>query len=303
MKNDNPVLYFNVIKDGIIFQRTQKTAHPMSLLLAFLLVITVQPTPLDSVIQGQPHTKTDSVISADTTIMIPTLKAGDQAFVNIDYSKAQSIYEALLNTDSTNADILWRLARLNVCIGDAINPDQKEKRDAYYEKAIDYARKCIAIDPNKAEGHTWLGASLGVMADNLGSKQKIKIAKEIKKELDLAIKLNPNDDIAYSILGSYYHAIANISWFERMLANTFLGSVPEGSYEEAEVAFKKAIALNPNLIRHYHEFALLYLDWGKEKEAVALLKQALTKPVKMKNDRRRRREIKALIREYADADN
>lgn len=239
---------------------------------------------------------------APDSIAVPTLKAGDKAFARIDYPQALSIYEAILKNDSTNTDVLWRLSRLNVCIGDAINPDEKEKRGAYYDKAVLYARRCIAVDEKKAAGHTWLAASLGVMAENKGSKEKIKIAKEIKKELDRAIQLNPNDDIAYSILGSYYHAIANISWFERMLANTFLGSVPEGSYEEAEAAFKKAIALNPNVIRHYHEFALLYLDWGKKSEAIALLKQALTKPILLKNDKRRIREIKALLKENGSSE-
>lgn len=275
----------------------------MSLLLAFLMLIVSQPVLQENTGQGQSNNNPDSAITMDSSMTIPTLKEGDKAFFNIDYPKAQSIYDALLKLDSTNTDVLWRLARLNVCIGDAISYNEKEKRDDYYEKAVEYARKCIALDEKKASGHTWLAASLGVMAENRGSKEKIKIAKEIKKELDRAIELNPKDDIAFSILGSYYRAIANISWFERMLANTFLGSIPEGSYEEAEVAFKKAIALNPTVIRHYHEFALLYIDWDKKKEAVALLKQAQTKPVMMKNDRRRLREIKALIEEYAEAGN
>jgi len=222
-------------------------------------------------------------------------KKADKAFIKINYELADSLYSEASQLDSTNADLQWKMARLYVCMGDGIDPHLKEKRAPYYKKAVEHARKSIELNDKSASAYTWLAAALGVSADNSSSKERIKYANDLKAALDKAIKLNPKDDIAYSILGSFYHASADISWYQRFFANTFLGSVPDGSYEESEKAFQKAIELNPTIIRHYYEFALLYMDWDKPKKALELLKKAQTLPVKMKNDRRRKREMKDMI--------
>ncbi|ACF14491.1 conserved hypothetical protein [Chloroherpeton thalassium ATCC 35110] len=232
------------------------------------------------------------------TLGVISIQHGDEAFQKIDYDRAQAIFEKLYQRDSTSAALLWRMARLNVCMGDAISYEKREEREVYYSKAVQYGQKAIECDDKNSQAHAWLAAAYGVRAENSDSKERIRLATQVKLESEKAIKLDSTNGIAYSILGSYYRAIANIGWFERMIANTFLGSVPDGTYEEAEAAFKKAIALQPNVLRHYHEFALLYLDMGKEKEAIQLLKTALTKPILMKNDKKRKREIKELLKEY-----
>ena len=79
--------------------------------------------------------------------------------------------------------------------------------------------------------------------------------------------LKPDDDIAYTILGSFYRALGNVSWIERQLASVFLGNLPDGGYPEAEVALKKAIALAPGTLRHRQELGMLYIDWGKDELA------------------------------------
>jgi tetratricopeptide (TPR) repeat protein len=228
------------------------------------------------------------------------IKKADKAFVAIDYELADSLYKQAYAIDSTNANLHWKMARLYVCIGDGINPLQKDKRAPYYHKAVEFARKSIALNDQNSDAYTWFAAALGVSAENSSSKEQIKHANEIKSAIDKALALNPNDDVAYSILGSFYHSVSDIGWFERVFANTFLGSVPDGSFELSEKAFRKAIELDSTIIRHYYEFALLYMDWGKPKKALTLLKQAQDLPVKMKNDRRRKREMKQMIAELED---
>ena len=225
------------------------------------------------------------------------IKLADESFHQIDYELADSLYLQALALDSTNAELHWRLSRLYVCIGDGINPEYKDQRAPFYDAAIRYAKKSIELNDKNAKGYTWLAAALGVSADISSSKERIKKANEIKDALDNALALNPNEDIAYSILGSFYHAISNIGWLERFFANTFLGSVPDGSFEQSEAAYQKAISIDSTIIRHYYEFALLYMDWDKPEKALALLKTARDLPVKMKNDRRRKREIKEMIAE------
>ena len=228
-----------------------------------------------------------------------TLQTADSAFYAMNYEAADSLYSLILEEDSENADANWRLARLYVSMGEALPPENTEERQPYYEKAVQHAEACIMNNDVIAEGHTWLAASLGVLADNVGPREKIKRANIIKSELDRALELNPEDDVALSILGSFNREIADMGWLEKVFAKTFLGSLPEGSQEEAEKMLKKAIAVNPRVIRHYHELGKLYRDMKRYPEAVAVLQEALTKPVLMKSDERRLENIRVLIKKLS----
>ena len=223
------------------------------------------------------------------------LDAADHAFKSLQYEAADSLYNVVIQDGKESAALYWKLARLNITIAEAIPPGEREKRMPYYSKAVEYGRKAVQLDENNASAHTWLAAALALKADKIGSKEKLNRAAEIKRELDKALALNPNDDVAWSMLGSYNFEVSKIGWFSRMMGNTFVGQMPKGSRDEAEKNFKKAISLNPRVIRHYHELALLYLEENRKPEALNALRMAATKPVLMKSDTRRLREIKRLI--------
>ncbi|NTW51366.1 MAG: hypothetical protein HGB22_02065 [Chlorobiaceae bacterium] len=239
---------------------------------------------------------TGAPVAAPAPAPATSLTAADNAFMSLNYSTADSLYKCMLETGPESADLFWKLARLNITIAESISPSESAKRIPYYNRAVDYARKSVALDSTNAGGHTWLAASLALKADKIGAKEKVRRAGEIKHELDKALALNPHDDVAWSILGSYHHQISNIGWFSRIVGSTFIGGMPEGNRKASEQAFKKAISINPRAIRHYHELALLYIDEGRKEEALQLLHAALTKPVLMKSDVRRLEDIRALIK-------
>ncbi|MBC7450175.1 MAG: hypothetical protein H7259_01660 [Cytophagales bacterium] len=202
---------------------------------------------------------------------------GDLYFNQMRYLDAIAWY----SLDSANAEAQWKIARANICIGESTDKNLKE---AYFRKAEKAARACITINERNGYGHTWLAAALGTVAMYEGSKTKILLVTEIRKELDRAIALNPKDDIAYSILGSVYREIGNISWFERQLAETFIGKIPSGGYEDSEKAFKQATTLAPDIMRHWCEFGLLYEYWDKPELAKQAFLKAKACPVFLKGD-------------------
>jgi tetratricopeptide (TPR) repeat protein len=249
-------------------------------LLATVLLMFSQP------VMGNTTTRTNESAEID---------AADQAFKSLHYEKADSLYNSMLQTGQESANLYWKLARLNISIAESIDPAAREKRIPFYNKAVEYARKSVQLDSNNASAHTWLAAALALKADKIGTKEKLNRAAEIKRELDKALSLNPNDDVAWSMLGSYNHEASKIGWFNRFMGGTFVGQMPKGSREEAEKNFKKAISLNPRVIRHYHELALLYIEEDKRQDALNTLRIAETKPVLMKSDMRRLKEIRKLI--------
>jgi tetratricopeptide (TPR) repeat protein len=212
-----------------------------------------------------------------------SLERGDQEFARINYPLAGAIYDSVLTTSTDSVEALWRLARVYICMADVAPQDQK--LDLYRQAEV-FAERCILSDSMKSEGHTWRAAALGNIAMFEGGKTKIKLCYTIKQELDCSITLNPNDDIAYSILGSFYMALGNVSWIERQLAAIFLGSLPVGGYDESESALKKAIALSPGVIRHHFELGELYMEQDRSREALEEFRRVVALPVRLASDER-----------------
>jgi tetratricopeptide (TPR) repeat protein len=212
-------------------------------------------------------------------------REGDAEFVRMDYARAKILYTSTLASARDSAAILWRLARLSVCSGDVTKGDERE---GCYREAVEYARRCVRADSNLAQGHTWLAASLGNVAMFEGSKTKVRLSNEIKYELDRALALDSTDDVAYSILGTFYLALGNISWIERQLANIFLGSLPPGGYQEAEVALRRAVSLAPAVMRHWFELGMVYVAENRDKDAREAFSVASQLPEGVASDVRRK---------------
>jgi tetratricopeptide (TPR) repeat protein len=224
-------------------------------------------------------------------------RAGDEAFARMEYDSALATYSAALQETSGQAEILWRLARLYVCLGD-ISPEDRQMD--LYRKADEYARQSIAADSTLSEGHTWRAAALGSLAMEGSSKQKVQLCRDIKSELDIALALNPDDDAAWSILGSFYRALGNVSWLEKRLAGIFLGGLPGGGYEDAEVALKKAITLDSHVFRHYYELGRLYADWDRPADAVGALTRAIEVGPTMAADKVRMERAREMVSRLLD---
>ncbi len=194
----------------------------------------------------------------------PAAKSGDDAFEKQQYTEAIKLYEAELTVSPSNAELLWRISRAYISIGDVA---KREEREQYYRKADEFSTRAVQCDTVNSDAHCWRAISVGYVSMYEGVRSKVKMANVVKSELDMAIRLNPNNDIAYSILGTFYRALGNISWIEKQLANLLLGGIPSGGFEDAERALKKAIQLSPKIVRHRYELGRVYLDWGKNEDA------------------------------------
>ena len=221
-----------------------------------------------------------------------TISAGDEAFLRIDYAAAVTFYEAELREHPEDAELLWRLSRAYVCMGEVSDEARQIK---VFKTAEAYARRCLAVDSTKPEGHTWLAGALGYEAWYSGVSEQIRTSQELLREVEYALRLNPNDDIAYSIKGSFYRALGNVGWLKRRLASLFFGSIPEGGFEESEAAFLKAVSISPRTMRHLYELGILYIDMNRQDDARKVLRQASLLPIQTAIDRPRLAKIRELL--------
>jgi tetratricopeptide (TPR) repeat protein len=227
--------------------------------------------------------------TGDTTALV---RAGDEAFTRIKYPDAIARYLEALASRPGDPAVLWRLARACVCRAEVTEGEEHGRLLAEAER---YARGCISADSMQAEGHTWLAGALGYIALEEKTEKKLDLSRELQIEAERAVALNPEDDAAYSILGSFYRALGNVGWVERTLASFFVGSIPRGGYAEADSALTKAIRLAPGIMRHHYEIGILYLDMGRKEEARRALETAASLPVKTAIDRPRLAKIRELL--------
>ncbi|MEI8186299.1 MAG: hypothetical protein WCG19_06365 [Chlorobiaceae bacterium] len=260
--------------------------------ILFLFITLPVATPADAAKNKRSATSADA---KKNKLTANPIDAADEALWHMNYQKADSLYSSELRNNPNNVDLQWKMARLRVSQGEAVPPENSDGRLQQFRKAAEYSRNCIALDSTNANGHTWLAVSLGMMADKIGTKEMLKRANEIKRELDTALRLNPNDATAWTILGSYYREASKIGWFKRTIGNTLIGGVPKGDRVQAEKAFRKAISLDPRIIRNYHELALICIDSGNKEEAIALIKSALDRPVLVESDKKRIEDMRALL--------
>lgn len=115
-----------------------------------------------------------------------------------------------------------------------------------YEKGIEEAERAVALDPNSADAHIHLGAVL----HNAGRREEaIPIIKR-------AIRLNPIAPAMYFVvLGRTYRSL--------------------GRYEEAIEACKNAVQRNPDFLFAHVILAGTYSLTGKEEQARAAAKEVL----------------------------
>ncbi len=226
-------------------------------------------------------------IFAVTALMAQTaqewIQKGDEAYAKLDNQAALNAYQKAVELDPNNYEALWKLSRAYVDVGETLK--DKDKRREYFKKAEEFARKAIEVNPDGSKGHLSLSVALGRVALDASPKERIRLSKEIKAEVDKALQLDPNDDIAWHVLGRWHRKLATLSWIEKKFANIFLGGVPkEASLEKAAEAFQKAIELNPNHINHHLQLAITYEKMGQKEKAIAEYKKVLELPIKDADD-------------------
>jgi tetratricopeptide (TPR) repeat protein len=218
----------------------------------------------------------------------------DREFALQNYFRSRVIYASMLSTSKDSAVVLWKLARACICEGDISSPEMKIK---LYYQAKGFADRSVRADSLSSDGHVWRAISTGDIAMYEGGETKVQLCRVVKREIDRALALNVNNPLAYSILGSFYKALGDVSWIEKQLAYVFLGGLPDGGYDESVAAFKKSIALAPDVIRNHYELGKVYMSQDEDAMAKREFQRTLLLPIVVGMDREMQRSAIALLKE------
>jgi Tfp pilus assembly protein PilF len=196
-------------------------------------------------------------------------------------------YEAALALDSTDYEANWRAAIALLDLGEQI-PDRVKspERDSLYARAESLARRAVAADSTRAEGHFAVSAAVGRASLTMGKKARIRRAAIIRDEARKAIEIDPRYDGAYHILGRWNAEIMRLSGFSRFFAKSFLGAgiFKEASWDSATAYLEKAVELDPARIYHRLELAEVYADRKRYADARAQLDEVQALPLRELRD-------------------
>lgn len=176
--------------------------------------------------------------------------------------------EAATAAAALNTSVGLALAAEATTGGAALVADNAKK--ALFEKAQNYAKLAIKLDPNNADAYFELARAQGRLAQYVGVFQSLPLAQDMKKNLDQTIKMNPKMAGAYVALG-LWNANLDVGGLKGMA-----GRAVGGLKSQVSPNFEKAIALEPNVAIHRIEYANALLTQGNKAAAAAQLEKAVT---------------------------
>jgi tetratricopeptide (TPR) repeat protein len=159
-------------------------------------------------------------------------------------------------------EVAWKLSRARYWLG---TNGPAAGRRAALEAGMDAANKAIAAQPDKAEGHFWLAANMGALAESFGMSQGLKYRKAIRAELEEALRLNPafEGGSADRALGRWYFKVPGLFG---------------GSNSKSEAHLRKALTYDPQSTATWLFLADTLEDMGRKAEARDALQHVVDAP-------------------------
>ena len=123
--------------------------------------------------------------------------------------EAALIWEQRLAADPRNFESAWKLARTMYWQG---NHDAENERRKALERGVEVARQAAALQPARPEGHFWLAANMGTLAESFGLRQGLKYRGQIKDALETVLRLDPAfmQGSADRALGRWYFKVPGL---------------------------------------------------------------------------------------------
>lgn len=199
--------------------------------------------------------------------------------------QATAIWSSRLAANSNDFESAWKLARAQYWLGTNGLPEA-ERRKAL-EAGIEAGRKAIAVQPNRPDGHFWVAANMGALAESFGLRQGIKYRGAIRDELQTVLTI----DAAY-LQGSADRALGR--WYYKV------PGLFGGDKKKSETYLRKALAYNPQSVITRLFLAETLIELDRPAEARKELEAALAAPDDpewIPEDRRFKQQAKELLAE------
>ncbi|MDH4065835.1 MAG: TRAP transporter TatT component family protein [Acidobacteriota bacterium] len=202
-------------------------------------------------------------------------------------TQAARIWSARLENDARDFESAWKLARIRYWLGTNGLPEQERK--ASLELGVAAGRTAAALEPRRPEGHFWMAANMGALAESFGLRQGLRYRRPIKEALETVLALDPafQAGSADRALGRWYFEVPGLFG---------------GSDRTSETHLRKALSYNERSIITRLFLAETLWALGRKEEARAELRTALDAPLDpdwAPEDRRFKAQAEGLLTQYS----
>lgn len=161
--------------------------------------------------------------------------------------------------DYANYEAAWKLARASFYVGD--HTDDDDERDDMFREGREAGKSAVKLQPDKPEGHFWLGANYGGAAAH-STIANLSSFTDIKTEMDAVLKIDESFQgySAYLGLGRLYLQAPRVFGGDTLKAIEYL---------------EKGVKLSPNNSLMRFHLAEAYESNNRDAEAKKQL-EALT---------------------------
>ena len=192
----------------------------------------------------------------------------DRAYANredlVSATRAAQLWaESYARNPQEGFDAAWKLARADYWLGGhAATADRR----GFLEQGIDAARKAMARQPSRPEGHFWLAANMGALAESAGLSAGLRYRKPVKEELQAVLRLDPafEQGSADRGLGRWYFRVPRLFG---------------GSLQEAERHLRASLTYNAHSTASHYFLADVMLKAGRQEEGRNELVAVLDAPL------------------------
>ena len=166
------------------------------------------------------------------------------------------------HTPGGSFDAAWKLARADYWLGGHAPPSE---RRGFLEEGIDAGRKAVALRPDRPEGHFWIAANMGMLAESFGLRQGLKYKGEIRDELMTVLRLDPafQHGSADRALGRWYYKVPGLFG---------------GSNSKSEEYLRKSLTYGPGSTTSLYFLAETLIAQKKYQEARDVLQKLKDTP-------------------------
>jgi hypothetical protein len=177
--------------------------------------------------------------------------------------RAEAIWTERLAQDGRDFESAWKLARTRYWLGGHAPAAERKK---HLEAGIAAARAAVAADAKRPEGHFWIAANMGALAESFGLRQGLKYRGEIRDELLIVLKIDPGyqQGSADRALGRWYFKVPGL-----------LG----GSSKKSEAHLRQSLTYAPHSTITHFFLAETLLGMDRKTEALQELQLVLDAPV------------------------
>jgi hypothetical protein len=177
--------------------------------------------------------------------------------------EAAAIWESRLQTNAADFESAWKLARTAYWLG---QHDAETTRRRWLERGVEAGRAAAKLQPSRPEGHFWMAANMGALAESFGLRQGLRYRGAIKDALETVLRLDPAfmAGSADRALGRWYFKVPGLFG---------------GSKSRSETHLRKSLTYDPESTISHFFLAETLFEMDRDAEARAELQKVIDAPI------------------------